>query len=80
MAVACAVLKFLKYKSEETFTFVSYATQMMGHFETLERGRQGKFEVEKVTQLLDQTNNDHAQLLVLIELVSNNDSFKDAIT
>ena len=35
--VACAALKVLEYKSEETFTFSSYATQMMRRFETLEQ-------------------------------------------
>ena len=43
--VACAALKVLEYKSEETFTFACYATQIMGHFETSERGGQGKSEV-----------------------------------
>ena len=47
--VARAALKALKYKSEETVTFASYATQMMGHFETLEQGGQEKSEEKKVT-------------------------------
>ena len=38
MVVAHAALKVLTYKSEDTFTFAAYALQMMGHFETLERG------------------------------------------
>ena len=38
MVVVHAALKILTYKSESIFTFASYASQMMGHFETLERG------------------------------------------
>ena len=38
MIVAHASLKNLTYKSEATFPFASYASQMIGHFETLERG------------------------------------------
>ena len=38
MVVAHASLKTLTYKNKAIFTFPSYASQMMGHFETLERG------------------------------------------
>ena len=45
LIVARAALKILRYKSEETFTFASYASQMMQHFYTLERGGQGESKV-----------------------------------
>ena len=38
MAIASASLKVLKYKSEDTFPFSTYATQVMGHFESLSQG------------------------------------------
>ena len=47
MIVAHASLKNLTYKSEATFPFASYASQMMGHFETLEQGGQPESEEQK---------------------------------
>ena len=44
MIVAHASLKNLTYKSEAIFPFASYASQMVGHFETLNRGGQPESE------------------------------------
>ena len=70
MVVAHAALKVLIYKSEDTFTFAAYALQMMGHFETLERGGQPESEVQKVTRLIDQIENNNIQLQNALEMVS----------
>ena len=80
MIVARAALKVLKYKNEETFLFATYVIQMMGHFQTFKRGGQGESEVQKVTKLLDQIENDHSCLQTAIEIVSNGFTFREAIT
>ena len=80
MIVAHASLKNLTYKSEAIFPFASYASQMMGHLETLERGGQPESEEQKVTRLLDQIENSNTRLLTAVELVSSGVTFRDAIT
>ena len=58
---------------------MSCATQMMGHFEILDRRGQGKSEVEKVTLLLDHIDNNHSRLLTSMEIFSSL-TFEEAIT
>lgn len=51
MAQVREVLLHLFYKDEHTFTFTSYVSELLCHFYTLEMGKQGNSETEKVTHL-----------------------------
>ena len=51
IVVACAALEQFSWSNEGTFKFNDYATQLINHFDTLERGGQGKTDEEKVTKL-----------------------------
>ena len=53
MEVARAALEQLSWSNEGTFKFNDYATQLINHFDTLERGGQGKTDKEKVMKLLN---------------------------
>ena len=56
--IARAALAVLSYKDESIFTFSSYVTQMTGHFDALEKGKQGKrrkrkfFSYVKISRML----------------------------
>ena len=79
MVVAHGALKILTYKSEAIFTFASYASQIRGHFETLEQGGQPESEEQKITRLIAQTENSNICLQTALEIVSNGVTFRDAI-
>ena len=59
IVVARAALETLTWSNESSFKFNDYATQLVGHFETLDRGGQPKTDEEKVIKLLGSmsTNN-----------------------
>ena len=80
MTVARAALKELKWSNKATFKFNSFATQIMGHYKTLEQGGHGVSDQEKVIQLLESTNTNNSCIQTQIKLVQQRVTFQDAIT
>ena len=52
MVIACAALETLTWSNESSFKFIDYATQLVDHYETLDRGGQPKTDEEKIIKLL----------------------------
>ena len=68
VVVARAALEQLTWSNESTFKFKDYATQLISHFDTLERGGQAKSDQEKVMKLFDSMNTSHVAINTRIEL------------
>ena len=79
IVVACAALEQLAWSNKATFKFNDYATQLINHFNTLERSGQAKSDQEKVMKLLDSMNTSNVAINTRIELNRQGVSFQDAI-
>ena len=79
IVVACAALEQLSWSNEGTFKFNDYATQLMNHFNTLERGGQDKTDKEKVMKLLNSKSTNNVAVGTCMELVCQNTTFQDAL-
>ena len=79
MVIACAALEQLTWSNEGTFKFNDYATQLINHFDTLERGGQGKTDKEKVMKLLNSMNTSNVAMSTRIKLNCQGVTFQDAI-
>ena len=79
MVVARAALETLTWSNESTFKFNDYATQLINHYKTLDRGGQAKTDEEKVMKLLNSMNTSNSYLLTRIELNCIGVTFQDAV-
>ena len=79
IVVTCAALEQLTWFNESTFKFNDYATQLINHSDTLERGGQAKSDQEKVMKLLNSMNTSNVVINTRIELNRQGVSFQDAI-
>lgn len=79
IVVARAALEQLTWSNESTFKFNDYATQLINHFDTLERGGQAKSDQEKVMKLLNSMYTSNVAINTQIELNRQGVSFQDAI-
>ena len=79
MMVARAALDELTWSNESSFKFSDYATQLVDHYETLERGRQPKSDEEKVIKLLKGMNSSDSFLRTRMEMNRTGITFDKAI-
>ena len=77
MVVACAALDSLTWSNERTFEFNDYATQLINHYKTLERGEQATTDEEKAMKLLMSTSN--VAISIRIKLTYQEVTIQDAI-
>ena len=79
MVIARAALETLTWSNESTFKFNDYVTQLINHYETVDRGGQAKTDEEKVTKLPNSMNTSNVPLLTQIELNCIGVTFQNAI-
>ena len=79
MLFARAALATLTWSNESSFKFSDYATQLVDHFETLDRGGQPKTDEEKVIKLLGGMNTNDNSLITRMEMNRTNVTFAAAI-
>ena len=77
--IACHALDTLTWSNESTFKFNDYATQLINHYETLERGGQARTDEEKVIKLLNSMSSSNVPLQTRIEWNHIGVAFEDAI-
>ena len=68
MLFARAALATLTWSNESSFKFSDYATQLVDHYETLDRGGQPKTDKEKVIKLLGGMNTNDNSLITWMEM------------
>ena len=69
----------MSWSNKGTFKFNDYATQLISHFDTLERGGQGKTNKEKVMKLLNLMSTNNVAVCTRMELNRQGVTFQDAI-
>ena len=79
IVVARAALETLTWSNESSFKFNDYATQLVGHFETLDRGGQPKTDEEKVIKLLGSMSTNNSFLSTQMEMNRTGVTFQNAI-
>ena len=79
MVVARAALDTLTWSNESSFKFIDYATQLVDHYETLDRGGQSKTDEEKIIRLLGSMNTSNGFLLTQMEMNRTGVTFANAI-
>ena len=79
IVVARAALETLTWSNESSFKFNDYATQLVGHFETLDRGGQPKTDEEKVIKLLGSMSTNNGFLSTRMEMNRTGVTFQNAI-
>ena len=79
MVVARAALEMLTWSNESSFKFNDFTTQLVDHYETLDRGGQPKTDEEKVIKLLGSMNTSNGFLLTRIKLNQIGVTFVNAI-
>ena len=79
MVVARAALNTLTWSNETSFKFNDYATQIVDHYETLDRGGQPKTNEEKIIKLLGSMNTSNDFLLTWMEMNCTGVTFANAI-
>ena len=79
MVVARAALDTLTWSNESSFKFIDYATQLVDHYETLDRGGQPKTDEEKIIKLLGSMNTSNGFLLTRMEMNCTGVTFANAI-
>ena len=68
MVLARSTLETLTWSNESSFKLNNFATQLVDHYETLDRGGQPRIDEEKVMKLLNSKNTSNGFLLTRIEL------------
>ena len=79
MVIACHALDTLTWSNESTFKFNDYVTQLINHFDTLERGGQAKTNEEKMMKLCNSMNTSNVAISTRIEMNCQGITFQDAI-
>ena len=79
MVVARSALETLTWSNESSFKFNDCATQLINHYQTLDRGGQPKTDEEKVMKLLDSMNTNYIPLQTRIKLNQIGVTFHDAV-
>ena len=79
MVVARAALETLTWSNESSFKFNDFTTQLVDHYETLDRGGQPKTDEEKIMKLLGSMNTSNGFLLTRIEMNCTGVTFANAI-
>ena len=79
IVVARVALEALTWSNESSFKFIDYATQLVDHYETLNRGGQPKTDEEKIIKLLGSMNTNSGFLLTRMEINHNGVTFANAI-
>ena len=79
MVVARSALDTLTWSNESSFKFNDFATQLVDHYETLDRGGQPKTDEGKVMKLLDSMNTNHFPLQTWIKLNHIGVMFQDTV-
>ena len=64
MVIAHAALETLTWSNKNTFKFNDYATQLINHYKTLDRGGQAKTDEEKVMKLLNSMSTSNVPLQI----------------
>ena len=79
MVVALSALDTLTWSTKSSFQFNDFATLLINHHKTLDRGGQPKTDEEKVMKLLNSMNTSNVPLLTRIELNCIGVLFQDTV-
>ena len=79
MVVARAALEHLTWSNKATFKINDYETQLINHFDTLERGGQDKTDKEKVMNFLNSMSTSNVAISTQTKLNRQGVTFQDAI-
>jgi hypothetical protein len=67
---ARAELDNIRYSSEQSFPFIKYVAKLLGLFDALERGKQGRSEQEKVFFLINYISTSNVRFTAAVQAVS----------
>lgn len=80
IAYATQQVQTLHYKSEQTYPFEKFVTQLQSAYQILEENGEAKTESAKITELTKKIQNNHNYLQAILGIINTDDRYNDDFT